>query len=914
MEITRCGIHGFHETLGIDVDEIRVFWTLEADQESAFQSAYSITISEVDISEGFASPGTTAFISGKITSAAQRNILCRPRDGFKSVTNYLWRVTVWDQDEHSWESKDQFFFTAYPRSHELRPMLMNQPYGSQIPLIFRTWFEDLENKWNAWWIGNGDDKPLYLRRTFALTRPPWKAVVFVSGLGHCNLRVNGEPASENVLDPGWTDYHKTVQFVAHDITSRLHEGTNVLAAHVGNGFYAADQGNRWSWLHYDENSYVRWANELCFLAELHLFFPDGSHEIIVSDANWKVKKSATTLANVYASETHDRRLYPTCWDLNSYDDRAWASAEGLRGPRGFLRYQSQPPIVRRDYLKPVAVKSPRPGVVCFDLGQNASTLVKIVVSGKAGSEVTIRYAETAYDDGTVKMPDPNFQEAVTNVYNTFYLAGAGLEEWEPDFCFTSARYIQVEGVALQPAQGLPCIHSVIGQHISSACRKVGTMVTDKPDVNDLLTALDWTFASNMFSYHTDCPQIEKFAWLEVTHLLFPATQYIRDIEALHTKIVDDILDAQLPSGLIPTTAPETRYMCGPFHDTISWGCALLLIPDHLRRYYGSTNTIPKVYEAGKRYMNYIRGKERRGGLIEYGLGDWGRGLNLSNLQANIETAFYYKCLRCMENFAEDQALPEDAAYWKGEAERISEVYIQHLLVTNDPSRPYAYFTSLDNPPIRDRDAVSQAVALQFGLVPSQYRSDVAQAFLDDVADGKLRAGEIGLPFLLETLRELNRLDLVVQMARQEEHPSYMRFLRRGETTLPEFWDDNCRSKCHDMLGSIQAWFYAAVLGLEVMQDGYKMFRIAPPYSSEFNHVEGSFESPYGLISIKFDRTADEEYELRVTVPLGTRALIAFPKSGMHITVERRGGSKGALDGENTTLGSGSYLIQMSLRR
>jgi hypothetical protein len=27
----------------------------------------------------------------------------------------------------------------------------------------------------------------------------------------------------------------------------------------------------------------------------------------------------------------------------------------------------------------------------------------------------------------------------------------------------------------------------------------------------------------------------------------------------------------------------------------------------------------------------------------------------------------------------------------------------------------------------------------------------------------------------------------------------MRFLRRGETTLLEFWQDECRSKCHDML-------------------------------------------------------------------------------------------------------------------
>jgi hypothetical protein len=35
------------------------------------------------------------------------------------------------------------------------------------------------------------------------------------------------------------------------------------------------------------------------------------------------------------------------------------------------------------------------------------------------------------------------------------------------------------------------------------------------------------------------------------------------------------------------------------------------------------------------------------------------------------------------------------------------------------------------------------------LVPTKFHSDVMAAFLDDVADGKIRAGEIGLRFLIE---------------------------------------------------------------------------------------------------------------------------------------------------------------------
>lgn len=95
------------------------------------------------------------------------------------------------------------------------------------------------------------------------------------------------------------------------------------------------------------------------------------------------------------------------------------------------------------------------------------------------------------------------------------------------------------------------------------------MKTDKDDANQLLNACYRSYSSNLFSYHTDCPQTEKFGWLEVTHLLAPATQYIRDIEALHIKILEDIIDAQEPSGLIPNMAPDTRFMCGPMRNCIT---------------------------------------------------------------------------------------------------------------------------------------------------------------------------------------------------------------------------------------------------------------------------------------------------------------------------------------------------------
>ncbi|KAJ5641498.1 hypothetical protein N7490_005498 [Penicillium lividum] len=913
LKFLRCGIHGYDEVLGIDSDEIRFFWALETNASNVKQIAYRVVLSTNPEILDTENPDVSQleWDSGRVESAEQRNIICKPENGFNSTCSYYWRVTMWTHDS-AHHSAVQHFFTGYPRSRLLPPYSMNQTYMPHTSLIFRTWFEDEANRWKAVWIGDGGDKPIYLRKSFQLPRSPTRAILFASGLGHFNMSMNGQPTSNHRLDPGWTNYHRRVQFTSYDVTDRIRAGENVLGAHVGNGFYAGDKGeDRFFWPMYEDNTYVRYGNELCFFCELHLFYEDGSHETLISDPTWSVRKSATTLANIYASENHDRRLYPDGWDSPGFDGSNWAPAKPLTGPRGQIYYQTQPPVVLHETFEPVKTYSPRPGTVCYDLGQNASTMVQVIVEGATGSEVIVRYSETVNEDGTVLMPDPLFKEFETGVFSRIYLAGTGEPEmWEPDFSFTSARYIQVEGISLTSGDGLPVIHSVIGRHISSAARKLGTMKTDKEDVNSLLNALHWTFSSNLFSYHTDCPQIEKFGWLEVTHLLAPATQYTRDMESLYTKILDDILDAQEPSGLVPTMAPEIRYMCGPLHDTITWGCALCLLPDILLRYYGSTHVIEKVFPAAVRYMEYMRTKERKGGLIEHGLGDWGRDIAFGNHQANIETAIYFQCLKCVEMMARELGKHNEAERFKDWAQRIYDVYNTNLLVTDDPSRP-AYYTSLDNFPQRDRTAIAQAMALQIGLVPEEHKKDVMAAFLDDVSDGKIRAGEIGLRYLFNTLADARRPDLVLQMARQEEHPSYMRFLRRGETTLLEFWQDECRSKCHDMLGTIYEWFYTSVLGLKVVENAYRVFEIDPPYEAEFGHVHGAVDCPYGLIEIDFQR-GREEVVLRFSVPFGTDARVKLPVTRKSYKVDREGSSY-SVDGESHfTVGYGSYTVEIQL--
>ncbi|KAH8659956.1 bacterial alpha-L-rhamnosidase-domain-containing protein [Xylariales sp. PMI_506] len=927
MRVVDCGIHGFGEAIGIDTDVLRFFWKLDSPLENANQVAYRVIVST---NPDPIVKDKICFDTGRTESRDQRNIICNLAEGFKSTTFYYWTVQVWDQDGNEAISPPNEFYTSYPQSSRLLPPYsMNQTYMPHSSLIFRTWFEDEPNRWKAVWIGDGGDKPLYLRRALTFDRKPSRVVVFASGLGHFSLSVNGQAASAHVLDPGWTNYHRTVQFVGYDITDKVVSGENAIGAHLGNGFYAGDQGDRFFWPMYEDNTYVRYGNELCFFAEIHVHYDDDhcKHDCIISDPTWKTRKSATSLANIYASEDHDRRAYPVGWDSPGFDDGDWTVAKPLTGPRGKLRYQSQPPVVLHDLFVPVSHRMVKPGVVMYDLGQNASIIVRVEASGPAGARYRVRYSETIGDDGLVLMPDPLFKDFETRVYSDITLAGDGTTEvWSPDFSFTCARYIQIEGVnidgegALEEQDALPVIHSFTARHVSSAAKRLGFVKTDKEDVNALINACYWTFSSNIFSYHTDCPQIEKFGWLEVTSLLFPATQYVRDMEAVYSKILDDIIDTQEPSGLVPTMAPLIRYMCGPMHDTISWGGAVCLLPELIKRYYGSTEVFHKIYKPCVNYLDYLKSKERHGGLIEHGLGDWGRDIAYGNHQANIETAIYYKCIQNVALMAQELGMTSDYEKYTVWAQRIYNVYNEKLLVTDKTTHPYAFYTSLDNPGTIDRTMVAQAMAVQFELVPVEHRADVLTAFVADAEDSGrvMRAGEIGLRQLWATLAdpEVDRPDIVLDMARREEHPSYMRFLRRGETTLLEFWQDECRSKSHDMLGSIYEWFYVYVLGVQPVDDAYRTWTLRPPFRSEFDRVEGEFESPYGLISVRFERESGEaegrKVSMKVIVPTGTVCTLVLPSELSEVEVQREGNlEKRFFKAKTVELRQGRYSLDIT---
>jgi len=214
------------------------------------------------------------------------------------------------------------------------------------------------------------------------------------------------------------------------------------------------------------------------------------------------------------------------------------------------------------------------------------------------------------------------------------------------------------------------------------------------------------------------------------------------------------------------------------------------------------------------------------------------------------------------------------AGWKGfekDQKRYKEIagevllsYNRELLRWNPQIGEWAYdsYEKVEFTPTQ----ATQAIPLQFGMVPEDKKESVEKSFLLTCKEHKLRTGEIGLPYILRTLGDLRQTDVVQDMIFQQQHPSYYRFVQMGETTLPEFWRDDSRSRNHDMMGAVLEYLYHYMAGIS-SEDGYCHIKIAPQLPTGVTFIRCCYESIMGKIEVTV--TKDELIKMKVKIPVNT---------------------------------------------
>src|SRR5215210_7413173 len=350
------------DPLGIDERSPRLSWALESQGRNQLKSAYRILVTGSE--EDLEAEKNLLWDSGTVESDRTIGIEYGG-ETLSSGSRCVWKVRAWDGAGDS------------------------SPYSE--PAIFEMGLLE-RSDWKGAWISAGEDPDEdfdpptgeeyddlanglapspYLRREFLLNRPIRRARLYATARGVYELYLNGNRVGDYVLAPGWTDYDRRVQYQTYDVTPLLAEGSNVLGAVLGDGWYSGffgfDPKHRGA--HYGPHPQL--------LAQLDLEYEDGSRECIATDGSWRCSTGPILFSDLLMGESYDARREMPGWAEPGFDDSEWYGVEVEQIEDTNLVAQPDEGVRITEELEAKSVTEPESGRYVFDLGKNMVGWVRL---------------------------------------------------------------------------------------------------------------------------------------------------------------------------------------------------------------------------------------------------------------------------------------------------------------------------------------------------------------------------------------------------------------------------------------------------------------------------------------------------------------------------------------------------------
>lgn len=813
--------------IGLDVLSPQLSWRLISKENATSQTAYQIIVA--DSPEKITQNIANMWDSGKIFSNKSTGVSYKGVE-LKSKQQYFWKVKIWDKNNKESNWSDIAFFEMG---------LLNQ------------------KDWISEWIGSGplwENRVKYFRKTFTIDKEIKSARFYIAGIGYYELFINGSKIGDQVLDPGTTSYDKRVLYSTFDVKNHL-KNQNVIGVTVAPGWYGTEK----------------------LRAQLEINFSDGTKNTLITSGStgWSVSIGPIVSSSIFDGETYDARLERSGWNseirLNNDNldrDYGWKNVVNVDPPGGKLVAQKLEPIKIVDVIVPKIIKEPKPGIYVIDTEQNMAGWASLKIKGTQGTKITLKFAESLYEDGTVNQENLRLAAAK----DTYILNGNGEESWEPSFTYHGFRYIQVEGFPYKPIIG-----DIKVKFIRSAVNSVGKFKCSNELLNSIFKMVVSTEASNLHSIPTDCPQRdERMGWLNDLTVRIDQALYNFDLSRFYAKYIDDVKDTQRDDGSITCTAPF-RWGNNPA-DPVSASYLLLAFQSYI--FYDNINIINEHYEGLKSWVDYLYSRTENG-IVNYSYyGDWsppikfavnpGSANSKDTPGSLMSTGYLYYCSNIISQLARTIGNSEDESTYKQLSKEIADAFNREYW--NEQTGGYA-----------SNNQASNSFALFLKIVPENRIQRVVNNLVEDVKknDFHLTTGNLCTKYLLEMLTEYGHHEIAYKIATQKTYPSWGYMLDNGATTLWERWEyatgGAMNSHNHPMMGSIGSWFYKYVIGIQPNNNapGFSEFTIHPYIFEDLDFAEGEFDSIKGKIKSSWKKGSGS-IMLSVVIPENTNAIIYIP--------------------------------------
>jgi alpha-L-rhamnosidase len=646
------------------------------------------------------------------------------------------------------------------------------------------------------------------------------------------------------------------------------------------------------------------------IGRLELSYTDGTSQTIVTDRDWRTASGPLVTNSWYAGSDYDSRREQVGWDepgadLTTAATRRDGSAMNWE-PAGFapppnlatkLVARSGDVIREQERFTPTEVTNPAPGTWVFNFGQNFAGWPELDLDQvPAGTTIKMQPAESLRPDGTVDSASLMGGSAASHgnqVFNSYVAHGNGDgETWHPDFNYFGMQWVQVTGL---PEGYTPSKDLITGVRLQADTPTAGTFDSSNARINRIHKMSRYSFASNIMSVLTDCPGREKLSYPADYTMPFESIYRNNELAAMLRESMRHLVEAQSVAdtpmaGNVPLKTPVFDWgYTGRFGDEINWGNAIILVPSFLHEYYGDTATAERYYPQMMKYFDYIQrqkvGTGANAHIVNAGLADW-VGAESTSGRITGTWGYYVMTIKMVE-LAEATGHPSDASRFRDLADDIKAAYNNAFL-----NEDLGYYTA-DGSTAAGASQAAQALALDAGLVPAEYRESVLDRLVDSIyafhpnGEGPhLSGGTIGMAPTVRALMEADRADVLWDVLQQDDYPGYGYFMQStsanpgGMTTIGEQWNRS-NSKNHMILAQIDEWFQSGLAGIQEGSEGFNEWGdivVKPQVVGDLTFVKGSYRAPQGEVRSEWTKS-DGQLKLKVDIPANSSGEIWVPTGG-----------------------------------
>jgi alpha-L-rhamnosidase len=855
--------------VGLDNPFPRFSWQLVSNQRNVIQTAY-----EIRIGKKFGKD--KLWSSGGLASSQSVFVSCSGRF-MQSAASYYWQVRVWDNHGRGSDWSEKAFW--------------------QMGLLEAS-------DWNAKWIESVspadtvNGPALLFRKNFLVSKKIISATAFITARGMYEASVNGKKIGDAFLTPGWTSYHKRLQYQVYDITGMLEKGENVIGMQVGSGWYRTA-------LAWNDNKNL-YGKKIGLLVQVNIQYSDGSQENVISNGSWKTTDTGPIrISEIYNGELADARRELPGWNKPGYNDQNWQSVSEKDYSKNNLIATYNEPVTKHEVFHPVRIFKTPKGEQVVDFGQNLVGWAQFKVKGNAGDELIVDHAEVLDKEGNFYTENLRAAKA----RNTYILNGKGDEFFEPHFTFQGFRYIRLKGYP-----GEIKAENISAVTLYSDMNPTGQFTCSNPLLNQLQHNIQWGQRGNFLDVPTDCPQRdERLGWTGDAQAFSRTASFNMGVHNFFSKWLKDLAADQNGDGRVPFVVPNILdSMAG---GSAGWADASTIIPWNMWLAYGDPKILGDQYASMKSWVGFMQSHSKNwlwntgfhfGDWLFYRPADDNDGRSAVTDKYLIAQCFFAHSTQLLLNAAKVLNRPDDVQLYTDLLQHVKEAFLKEYVT---PSGRLISSTQ-----------TAYVLALQFDMLPENWRAQAAFRLVTNIQDynNHLTTGFLGTPYLCHVLSRFGYDTVAYKLLLQETYPSWLYPVKMGATTIWERWDGEkpdssfqtpgMNSFNHYAYGAIGDWMYRNIAGMDTYEEGagYKKILIRPHPGGKLSYASADLETGYGKLSVHW-KIAEGKFMLDLEIPANTTASIYIPAATVE-TIKENGKTLTEIKEISVTGKDGQYIV------